>query len=129
MEPLSQLNSLAGGPLTEQNMRQFKDTLARMSIDELWNVHDRVNTILAAKLTAEKTQLEERLAKLAPSLASFAPHTVRARRPYPKVVPKYRNPLNASETWAGRGKQPRWVRKLLRSGKRIDDLRIDRTAT
>ncbi|MGO4512593.1 H-NS family nucleoid-associated regulatory protein [Bradyrhizobium sp. 2TAF36] len=40
-----------------------------------------------------------------------------------KVLPKYRNSLNGSETWAGRGEQPRWVTNLLRSGKRIDDLR------
>jgi len=105
-------------------MKQFKDTLAQMSINELWDVHGQVADILAAKLTADKTEPDKRLAKLGP-----APHTVRARRPYPKVLPKYRNPSNVSETWAGRGKQPRWVKKLLRSGKRIDDLRIDRAAT
>jgi DNA-binding protein H-NS len=94
-----------------------------MSIDELWDVRGQVDSILKEKLTAEKSELEKRLAKLRP-----ASETARARRPYPKVLPKYRNP-NGSETWAGRGKQPRWVRKQLRSGKRIDDLRIDRAAT
>jgi DNA-binding protein H-NS len=47
-----------------------------------------------------------------------------ARRPYPAVVPKYRNPDRPSETWAGRGKKPRWLAAQLKSGKRIDDFRI-----
>jgi DNA-binding protein H-NS len=104
-------------------MEQFNDILAGMTIDELWDVRAEVDAILKAKLTAEKSELERRLAKLHPAAET------RARRPYPKVLPKYRNPSNRSETWAGRGKQPGWVRKLLRSGKRIDDFCIDGAAT
>lgn len=47
-----------------------------------------------------------------------------ARRPYPVVVPKYRNPEQPTETWAGRGKTPRWLTAQLKSGRRIDDFRI-----
>jgi DNA-binding protein H-NS len=50
------------------------------------------------------------------------------RRPYPAVVPKYRNPERPSETWAGRGKKPRWLAAQLKSGKRIDDFRIRQAA-
>ncbi len=42
-----------------------------------------------------------------------------------KVFPKYRNPAKPSETWAGRGKKPRWLTAQLKSGKRIDEFRID----
>jgi DNA-binding protein H-NS len=122
------LNSQRGFS-TEHDMKQFKDTLAQLSIDELWDVYRQTEAILPGKLAAKQRELEERLAKLGVAVGSFSPHTVRARRCYPKVLPKYRNPLNGSETWAGRGKQPRWVTNLLRSGKRIDDLRIDRAAT
>jgi hypothetical protein len=38
---------------------------------------------------------------------------------------KYINPAQPSETWAGRGKQPRWLAAQLKSGKRSDDFRID----
>jgi len=48
----------------------------------------------------------------------------RVRRPYPVVVPKYRNPERPSETWAGRGKTPRWLAAQLKSGRRIDEFRI-----
>jgi len=50
-----------------------------------------------------------------------------ARRAYPRVFPKYRNPAEPSETWAGRGKKPRWLTAQLKSGKQIDDFRIDLT--
>jgi len=59
------------------------------------------------------------------------PHKIsHARRPYPQVFPKYRNPAEPSETetWAGRGKKPRWLTAQLKSGKRIDDFRIDLAA-
>lgn len=40
------------------------------------------------------------------------------------VPPKYRNPDNAEQTWAGRGRQPKWVEAALASGKTLDDLKI-----
>lgn len=41
-----------------------------------------------------------------------------------KVEPKYRNPANASETWAGRGKPPRWLAVYLDQGRRIEEFLI-----
>ena len=41
-----------------------------------------------------------------------------------KVEARYRNPANASEQWTGRGRQPKWVRDWVDSGKSIDGLRI-----
>jgi DNA-binding protein H-NS len=41
------------------------------------------------------------------------------------VAPKYRNPANPSETWAGRGAKPRWMQALLAQGKSPEDFRID----
>lgn len=34
-----------------------------------------------------------------------------------KVAPKYRNPANNLETWAGRGKAPKWAAELQAAGK------------
>ena len=99
-----------------------------MSIDELWSLHEKLATILAARLTSEKVMLEERLKQLNPSDAGQRPAKLNVsngeRRPYPVVVPKYRNPNDSSETWSGRGKQPRWLVALLKAGKQIDDFRI-----
>jgi DNA-binding protein H-NS len=38
-----------------------------------------------------------------------------------KVAPKYRNPAKPTETWAGRGKPPRWMAAELKKGKKISD--------
>jgi DNA-binding protein H-NS len=93
--------------------------LAMMSADELWILHEKIRAILSTKLDGEKQELERRLAKL-------NGRNEGARRPYPKVYPKYRNPERPSETWSGRGKQPRWVGAHLRSGRKVDDLLISR---
>jgi DNA-binding protein H-NS len=41
-----------------------------------------------------------------------------------KVKPKYRNPADASQTWSGRGKRPRWYSAALAAGKKEKDLLI-----
>src|SRR4051794_35511867 len=57
-----------------------------------------------------------------------------SRRQAPKedrrrgVSPKYHNPDNPSETWAGRGRKPKWVEEKLASGSSLDDLLINRDA-
>lgn len=41
-----------------------------------------------------------------------------------KAAAQYRNPSDSSQTWAGRGRQPKWVAEALQDGKTLDDLRI-----
>ena len=41
-----------------------------------------------------------------------------------KVAPKYRNPANAAETWAGRGKQPRWLAAETAKGRKLEEFLI-----
>jgi len=94
--------------------------LETMSVDELWNLHEEIRSMLFAKLDAEKRELERRLVQLNERIEKKP----KARRPYPKVHPKYRNPESPSETWSGRGKQPRWVGAQLRSGRKVDELLI-----
>ena len=99
-----------------------QSNLESMSINELWNLHEKTRAILSTKLDAEKRELERRLAQL----SGHNEVRGRGRRPYPKVHPKYRNPERPFETWSGRGKQPRWVGAQLRTGKKVDDLLISR---
>jgi DNA-binding protein H-NS len=87
-----------------------------MSTDDLWSLHVEVSQLLQQRIQQEKLQLEERLKLLQAPLSG--------RRPYPPVSPKYRNPDQPSETWTGRGKQPRWLVAQLKSGRRIEDFRI-----
>ena len=41
-----------------------------------------------------------------------------------KVAPKYRNPAKPSETWTGRGKQPRWRAAETAKGRKVEDFLI-----
>ena len=98
--------------------------LKSMSVGELWELHESVVAELTRKITAERATLEDRLRKLGST------HGVveRERRRYPKVLPKYCNPKNRSETWAGRGKLPRWLKDQLRDGKKLNDFLIRKTS-
>lgn len=111
--------------------------LNSLSIDELWTLHEEIGTVLSEKILAEKRGLEERLARLngaGAEKASIARANSKTRqrrslrRKYPPVLPKYQNPNNPSETWAGRGKQPRWLVSQLKAGKKKNDFLISRAA-
>ena len=95
--------------------------LQSMSTDDLWDLHERIVAELSGKMAAERDMLESRLRQL-----KVANGQVREKRPYPKVLPRYRNPKNHEETWAGRGKRPRWLTAQLRAGKKLDDFLISR---
>ena len=100
--------------------------LKSMSVEELWSLHELVSAALASKIQAETAKLDRRLRHLGLATVSHnGKNMIHARRPYPLVHAKYRNPAEPSETWAGRGKRPRWLSAQLKSGKQIDDFRID----
>src|SRR5262249_53446565 len=93
--------------------------LDSMSTDELWSLYEQITRILSSKIAEEKAQLEGKLRRL----GAASPRD-RKRRPYPPGLSKYRNPARPSETWAGRGRQPRWLSDQLRLGKKLNDFRI-----
>ena len=93
-----------------------------MSLEELWSLHEEIRSVLSMKLDAEKQELKRRLVQL----NGYAENGPKARRPYPKVRPKYRNPERPSETWSGRGKRPRWMSAQLKSGKKVNEFLIAR---
>jgi DNA-binding protein H-NS len=110
-------------------MMSSKLELKSLSIDQLWAFHEEVGTLLSQRILAEKRGLEERLARLninRAEKAKIAPSHVRKprRRKYPAVAPKFQNPAEPSETWAGRGKQPRWLVAQLKAGKKLNDFLI-----
>lgn len=110
-----------------------KLNLDAMSIDEMWQLHEEISRVLSVRLTSEKRELEKRLAQLRrdkeirpsePADAQSLKSAPRERRKYPRVFPKYRNPEEHSETWSGRGKQPRWLVAALKAGHTIEEFVI-----
>jgi DNA-binding protein H-NS len=106
-----------------------KPSFDAMSVDEMWRLHEEIGRILSVRLTSEKRELEKRLAQLhheeepQPNLADKQLGARQARK-YPKVFPKYRNPNEPTETWSGRGKQPRWLTTALAKGHTIEEFVI-----
>jgi DNA-binding protein H-NS len=88
----------------------------RMDLDRLWELHVEISDVLKDKIGSERQRLVDRL--------KYLQRPTSERRPYPPVLPKYRNPDHPSETWAGRGKQPRWLTAQLKSGSSMDDFRV-----
>jgi DNA-binding protein H-NS len=116
-------------------MQMKKIDFERMSVDELWSFHEAISSILSARITSEKLELEKRLAVLNRGRIAIEggdasqSHKANgeARRKYPRVFPKYRNPQTPSETWSGRGKQPRWLAAAIKTGRKIEEFRIGET--
>jgi DNA-binding protein H-NS len=114
------------------DMSVKKIDLQATSVDDLWSLHEKISGILSARITSEKRELEKRLAVLNRGRDLIegrdAPQSYNAngeaRRKYPRVFPKYRNPQTPSETWSGRGKQPRWLTAAIKTGRKIEDFRI-----
>jgi len=105
-----------------------RSNIELLSTEELWVLHEKVAATLNAKIVAEKKVLEDRLAQLNGQFRVEQTSETPKRRSYPTVSPKFRNPEQPSETWAGRGKKPRWLVAQLKSGKQIDDFRIELAA-
>ena len=99
-----------------------KTNFASMSVKELWGIYEQISKLLEAKMLAEKEVLEQRLISLHPATAG----RLKARRPYPPVLPKFANPDEPNQVWAGRGKRPRWVIEKLATGLALEDLSIGR---
>src|SRR6267154_2960913 len=99
--------------------------LKSMSISRLTDLRHRVEGALASKVIDQRRTIESELTKLSRLQGS---KTLRKsgsgfglRGP---VAPKYRNPQNPEETWAGRGLTPKWLTAAIKGGKSADDFLI-----
>jgi DNA-binding protein H-NS len=96
--------------------------LKSMSLDRLANLRGQVEAALVAKVADQRRALESELSKI----SRFHVGGAKAGRGLKgsSIAPKYRNPENAAETWAGRGLKPRWLTAALKSGKKLEDFAI-----
>jgi DNA-binding protein H-NS len=104
--------------------------LKSMSLDKLVALKNQVEAALSAKVTQERRSLKSELGKLTRFGGGGADSKLAFRRggARGKVAPKYRNPDNDNETWAGRGLKPRWVVAAIKSGKKLEEFLIEGAA-
>ena len=99
--------------------------LKSMSISRLTYLRHRVEAALASKVIDQRRTIESELAKLTQLQGAKTSRKNGSgfglRGP---VAPKYRNPQNPEETWAGRGLRPKWLATAVKAGKSVDDFLI-----
>ncbi len=95
-------------------------SLKGMNVGALISLRDQIDK----RLLELRTELSKQLA----AITGQAPAKGRAGKSLKgrKVPPKYRSP--SGETWAGRGAKPLWLVAAIKSGKKIDDFLIDKSA-
>ena len=99
--------------------------LGKLTYKQLTDLQQRVEAALAARKEADKQELKNKLAALAASSGFDVAEIFGgkgARRA--KVAAKYRNPANPGETWAGRGRQPRWLVAALKKGPKLESFAV-----
>ena len=100
--------------------------LKTMSVAKLQDLKSQVEAAISTKVSERRHELESELSKLGrfqdgAGRGKSALGRAGARGP---VAPKYRNPENPAETWAGRGLKPKWLAAAIKAGKKQDDFLI-----
>lgn len=99
------------------------DNLKSMSVDKLTKLREQVNAAIGARVLEERRALHARLGEL-DRLTANGSGRRRIGGPRGAVAPKYRNPENPAETWAGRGLTPRWLSAALKAGHKLEEFSI-----
>ena len=127
--------------------RQAGLKLNAMSMPELLKLREQIQTALARKIEREREELQAQIDRLSAldltgggsrsGVRRGRPPRVSARsrrgngKAHPlkgrSVAPKYRDPENPSQTWAGRGQAPRWLTAYEAQGRKRDDFLIGAT--
>lgn len=99
--------------------------LDRMSFKDLQELELKVKKAKVSAQDRSRTELREKLEAMAGAAGFkigdlFGGRGGKGR----KVAAKYVNPDDASETWTGRGRKPRWLSAKLKDGDRIEKFLI-----
>lgn len=98
-----------------------------MTFDKLLMVKGKIDAEIELRSARQRLQLIDAIGGLgrgAVTKSAMAdrdhPHALKGR----KLPPRYRNPKNRKETWAGRGNRPRWLVAALKEGKKLEAFAI-----
>jgi DNA-binding protein H-NS len=101
--------------------------LDRMSVRDLNGLAKNIAAAIATKKIQEEQALKAKIAHLAAESGYSVDElfgTKRRSLAGRKVAAKYRNPDDASQTWAGRGRQPLWFASAVKKYGKPDKLLI-----
>ena len=102
--------------------------LNELSLAELKKLQKSVAAAIASFADRGKAHaraaLEVKARELGYDLASLIGTNQLGKRTRAQAAAKYRNPADATDTWAGRGRKPRWFIAAIAAGKSEQDLTI-----
>ena len=98
-----------------------------MTFDKLLVAKGKIDAEIELRSARERSRLIEAIGDLRTASAARSatavntrPHALKGK----KLPPRYRNPKNRKETWAGRGHRPRWLVAALKGGKKLETFAI-----
>jgi len=101
--------------------------LKSLSVSELKTLQDEIVIEMELRTREERQKLIQEFRDKAKSMGISMEELMSGlkgkTRSSGKVAIKYIHPENASLTWTGRGKKPRWVVEWLNSGRSLDQLK------
>jgi DNA-binding protein H-NS len=118
-----ELNDLSAKELADLIQQAKKRQTILKKRKPIATIRAKINAFVASEGYTIEDLFGGRAAKTATKQAP-AKKATRKGRKLGKVPPKYRNPANRTETWTGRGKQPRWMAALVKKGKKPEDFLI-----
>ena len=125
--------------------RQTALKLEAMTVSQLVQLRNKIQTALSGKIELEREELQRKineLSNLVSPAAGNGPSEIRLGCGRPRddgrrggngkshplkgrtVAPKYRDPSNPDQTWAGRGHAPRWLTAYENQGRPRDEFLI-----
>lgn len=100
-------------------------SIRSMTFDELVKMKAKIEVAIELRVANERRHLMNAIDRLGTAKASTVSghrnggarsNSLKGKR----LPPRYRNPKNRNETWAGRGLTPRWLVAALKGGKKIE---------
>lgn len=102
--------------------------LSKYSLEELQQFRKDVDKAIAKaeaqKLKDARAALEKVAAEHGVTLEEITGRAASKRQVGKPLPPKYQHPENPNVTWSGRGRQPRWIKEMLKSGNDLAEYEI-----
>ena len=101
----------------------FTTKISELNLKELQEVVDTASSRIVEVRDAERAHVADQVNEFIRK-AGFEPTEFLRGGTVGKMAPKYRDPHNEVNTWAGRGKKPAWLQKYIEQGQALDDFLI-----
>jgi len=100
--------------------------LSSMSRKELLSLQDKIFAELDRRTKQERDEAIRKIRSIADEVGLSLDELVSSQKgkAKSKAQVKYRDPNNPENTWAGRGRKPRWLEQALEQGKKLEDFAV-----